>query len=132
MHMLCRLPSMPLKHGYQVEVTSTNLKKNQHHATKWIVNSNQSDWNRLMTLKLLPLSLHEEMHDLLLLLSIIRGDYDVVISDIEEVVETTRQTERGEYRTMKARINKTNDNFLEERNCSSTNFPELSMIMERP
>ena len=67
------------------------------------------------------------MHDLLLLLSIIRGDYDVVISDIEEVVETTRQTERGEHRTTKARINKTNDSFLEERNCSSTSFLELRM-----
>ena len=52
------------------------------------------------------------MHDLLLLLSIIRGYYDVDINDVEETVETTRQTERSEYRTTNARINKTNDNFF--------------------
>ena len=84
-----------------------------------------------MTLKLLILSLYVEMLDLLLLLSIIRGDHDVVINDIEEAVETTRQTERGEYQITKARINKTNNNFLEERNCSSTTFLELRMIMKR-
>ena len=62
-----------------------DFEKVQHHATKWILNSNQSDRNCLVTLKLLPLSLYVEMHDLLLLLSIIRGDYDVVI---EKAVET--------------------------------------------
>ena len=52
------------------------------------------------------------MHDLLLLLSFIRGDYDVGIDDFEEAVETTRQTERSEYRILKAGINKTNDFFF--------------------
>ena len=65
-----------------------------------------------MTLKLLILSLYVEMLDLLLLLSIIRGDHDVVINDIEEAVETTRQTERGECQITKAIINKTNNNFF--------------------
>ena len=64
-----------------------------------------------MILKLLPLSLYVEMRDLLLLLSIIRGDYDVDINDIEEAVETTRQSERCEYRITKARIYD-NDNFF--------------------
>ena len=88
------------------------FEKVQHHATKWILNSNQSYRNGLVTLKLLPLSLYVEMRDLLLLLSIIRGDYGVVINDIEKAVETTRQTERGEYRITKARINKTNNNVF--------------------
>ena len=53
------------------------------------------------------------MHDLLLLLlSIIRGDFDVVINDLERAVETTRQTEWGEYRIIKASINKSNDNIF--------------------
>ena len=89
-----------------------DFEKVQHHATKWILNSNQSYRNRLLTLKLLPLSFYVEMHDLLLLLSIFRGDYDVVINDIEKAVETTRQIARGEYRITKARINKTDDNFF--------------------
>ena len=64
-----------------------------------------------MQLSLYTLSLYVEVHDLLVLLSIIRGDYDVDINDIEEAVEP-RQTERGEYGITKARINKTNDNFF--------------------
>ena len=88
--MLCRLPSMPLKRGYQVEITSTNLKKPNTMQRNGY--SNQSYKSCLVTLKLLPLSLYVEMHDLLLLLSIIRGDYDVVINQIEKTVETTRQT----------------------------------------
>ena len=85
------------------------FEKVQHHAMKWMLNSNQSYRYRLATLKLLPMSLYLEIDNVLLLLSIIRGDYGVVINDIEESVETTRQTERGEYQNPKARINKTND-----------------------
>ena len=85
-----------------------------------------------MTLKLLPLSLYVEMHDLLFLLSIFRGDYDVVINDIKEAVETARQTERGEYQITKRDLTKLSITFLEERNCSSITFLELRMIMERP
>ena len=33
-------------------------------------------------------------------------------NDVEEALETTRQTERGEYRITKVKINKTNDNFF--------------------
>ena len=52
------------------------------------------------------------MHDLFLLLSIIRRDYDVVINDVKKAVETTHQAEGSEYRISKARIKKTNDNFF--------------------
>ena len=50
---------------------------------------------------------------------------DVVINDIEKAVETTRQTERGEYRITKARINKTNDNFFRR---SKTLFNYVSRV----
>ena len=60
------------------------FEKVQHHATKWILSSNQSYRNRLLALKLLLLSLFVEMHDLLLLLYIILGDHDGDINDIEE------------------------------------------------
>ena len=73
---------------------------------------NQSYRNRLVTLKLLSLSLFVEIHNLLLLLSATRGVYDADINDIEEAVYTTRQTERGEYRITEARVNKTNNKFF--------------------
>ena len=45
----------------------------QHLATNWILDSNQSYRNPLVTLKLLPLSLNVEMHRFLLLLFLIRS-----------------------------------------------------------
>ena len=62
------------------------------------------------------------MHDLLLLLFLIRGNYDVDVNDFKKEVETTRQTERVEYRFTKARNNKPNNNFIEEQNCFSNTF----------
>ena len=112
-----------------------NLRKFEQvqlHATKWILNPNQNYWIGLVTIKLLQLGLFVEMHNLLLLISIIRRDYDVVINNIEEAVEETHQTERAEYRITKMRINKTNDNCLEEHNCSSNTFLELRGIMKKP
>ena len=44
-----------------------------------------------MALKLLPLSLYVEVQYLFLLLSIIRGDRDVDINNVEEAVETIRR-----------------------------------------
>ena len=49
------------------------FEKVQHHATKWILNSNQSYRNCLVTLNLLPLSFCVEMHDLLFIINYSRG-----------------------------------------------------------
>ena len=85
-----------------------------------------------MTLKLLPLSLYVEKHGLLVLLSTIRGVYDLVITEIAKAVETTRQAERIENRISKTRNNKTNNKFFRRTKLLSTTFLELRMIMERP
>ena len=84
----------------------------QHFATKLMFSSNQSYRHRLVTLKLLPLSFYVQMHDISLLLFIIRGDFGVDIDNIEEAGETTRLTERYGYRTTETRINKTTKSFF--------------------
>ena len=76
---------------------------------KWILNQNQSNRNRL---NLLSLSLDVEMHNFLLLLSLIQENYELDINDIDDAVETTRQSERSENRVTKAGISRTNDNFF--------------------
>ena len=60
------------------------------------LSSNQSYHNGIVTLKLFPPSFYVETHDILLLLSLIRNQYDVDLSDEEEAVETSRQPERSE------------------------------------
>ena len=68
----------------------------QEIATKWILNASFEYKDRLLQLKLLPLSLYVEMHNLLLLISLDRNEYDVVV-DLPRVTEDkTRQHTRGE------------------------------------
>ena len=74
----------------------TEFKSIQHHATKCIIGSDLSYRNRLIKLHTLPLSLYVEMHDLLMLLSIKTGEFDVESSiENETMCDTTRQSNRG-------------------------------------
>ena len=61
--------------------SKTNLSKFeslQIKATKWIVNGQVSEYKeRLLKLKLLPLSMYAEMHVLLLLISLDRNEYRI-------------------------------------------------------
>ena len=91
----------------------TEFEKVQHHATKWIIGSDLSYRNRLIKLHILPLSLYVEMHDLLMLLSIKTGEFDVESSiENETICDNTRQSNRGEFKLSKPRLNKTNENFF--------------------
>ena len=67
--------------------SKTNLSKFeslQIKATKWIVNGQVSGYKeRLLKLKLLQLSMYAEMHDLLLLISLDRKEYDVEIENMK-------------------------------------------------
>ena len=68
----------------------TDLEKVQKLATKWSLCSNESYKERLTNLKLLPLCLYIELHDLLYMLAIMRGDYDTTVDLQEKPPETTR------------------------------------------
>ena len=88
------------------------FEKVRHHATKWIIGSDLSYRNRLIKLHILPLSLYVELHDLLMLLSIKTGEFDVESSiEIETICDNTRQSNRGEFKLSKP-LNKTNENFF--------------------
>ena len=77
-----------------------------HHAAKLILFPSQSYPILLVTLNLLLLSLYLIVHYLLLLLTIIRGNFHVDINDNEESVTTTRQSERAEYQITKQELTK--------------------------
>ena len=56
-----------------------------------------------------------ELHDLLYILALQKGDYDVDISlesEHSNVEETTTQVLRGEFKTDKNRLAKTENNFF--------------------
>ena len=91
----------------------TEFEKVHHHAIKWIIDSDFGYRNRLIKFQILPLSLYVEMHDLPMLLSIKTGEFDVESSiENEKICDTTRQSNRGEFKFSKPRLNKTNENFL--------------------
>ena len=88
------------------------FEKVQEIATKWILNASFEYKDRLLQLKLLPLSLYVEMHNLLLLISLDRNEYDVVV-DLPRVTEDkTRQHTRGELTIGTNRLYKTDENFF--------------------
>ena len=74
------------------------MKRNetlQKIATKWILSEKHSYKQRFAVLNLLPLSLYIEMHDLLYLIAVKQGKYDVELSNLDSIQEsTTRQHSR--------------------------------------
>ena len=83
-------------------------EKVQRTATKWMLNSHIPYKCRLQKLRMLPLSLYTEMHDLLFI-SIVRNNYEIDINQYaENTKSSTRQNERNEYQMTKTRLKKTN------------------------
>ena len=70
-------------------------------ATKWILIRNLDYKGRLVKLKLLPLCLFVEMHDLLMFLSLVNSKYDISIAVESSPEEKTRQHSRGEHAVKK-------------------------------
>ena len=90
------------------------LERVQKFATKWILGSTESYKTRLTKLKLLPICMYIELHDLLYFLALQKEDYDVEISleSGNSNAEQTRQVLRGEFKTDKNRLTKADDNFF--------------------
>ena len=69
----------------------------------------KSYYQRMKVLKLLPLSLYMEMHDILMLLAMLNDKYDVVLNEtLPHAYDSTRQFRRGELPLAQARLQKTN------------------------
>ena len=74
-----------------------DIEKLQKIHTKRILSKKQSYKQRQITLNLLPLSFYIEMDDLLYLIALKQGKYDVELSKLDSIQEsTTRQHSRGE------------------------------------
>ena len=92
------------------------IEKLQKIATKRILSEKQSYKQRLVTLNLLPLRLYIEMHNLLYLIALKQGKYDVELSNLDSIQEsTTRQHSRGELQINKNRLVRSYENFFHRR-----------------
>ena len=88
------------------------IEKLQKIATKWILSEKQSYKQRLVTLNFLHLSLYIEMHELLYLIALKQGIYDVELPNLDSIQEsTTRQHSRGELQINKNRLIRSDENF---------------------
>ena len=93
-----------------------DLERVQKLATKWILCSNERYKERLTNLKLLPLCLYIELHDLLYMLAIMITTPPLISK--KKPPETTRQDTRGEFKIAKSRLQKTDDNFFSQNTVS--------------
>ena len=89
------------------------IEKIQKSATKWIIGSSLIYKERLIKLKILPLSFYFEIHSLLLLCDLINNKYNLVI---EEYIhfnnnDRTRQGAKCEIKLTKKRLFKSDDSF---------------------
>ena len=62
---------------YPSKTDMKSIERIQHKATKWICGGKDEYHQRLEILKILPLSMYMEMHDVLYLLAILVGNYYV-------------------------------------------------------
>ena len=89
------------------------IEKLQKRATSWILSGRNCTYKeKLIALKLFPLSLYVEMHNLLLLLSLLDNKFDIKVYFQYQDFEKTSQSARGELKIAKNRLRKTDENFL--------------------
>ena len=82
-------------------------------ATSWIISNWENSYKqRLTTLKLLPLSYYFKLHDLLMLISLLKGSYNIKIPIKTNNNEGLLSTRQNELITInKARTRKADENF---------------------
>ena len=86
------------------------LERVQKRATSWITNNFKMSYTeRLKFLKLLPLSMYFELHDILYLVSLLKNKHDIDLNTIIHKNESrTRQATRGEIAVHATRLKKSN------------------------
>ena len=103
------------------------IEKLQKRATSWILSGRNCTYKeKLIALKLLPLSVYVEMHDLLLLLSLLDNKFDIKVNFEYQDFEKTRQNARGELKIAKNCLRKTDENFLHR--CKRNQFVKLKLL----
>ena len=85
---------------------SKDIERIQRKATSWIISNWEISYKqRLTTLKLLPLSYYFELHDLLMLISLLKGSYNIKIPIKTNNNEGLLSTRQNELITIKIRKN---------------------------
>ena len=99
--------------GYPNKSDLKLIEKLQKDATKWILWTERDYKDRLIQLKLLPLSLYAELQCLLLFCSILDGSYDIDHTNYINVNSNhrTRQGTNHDILVNKNRLRKTDENF---------------------
>ena len=92
---------------------SKDIERIQRKATSWIISNWEISYKqRLTTLKLLPLSYYFELHDLLMLISLLKGSYNIKIPIKTNNNEGLLSTRQNELITInKTRTRKADENF---------------------
>ena len=100
------------------------IERVQQKATTWILNYSIGYKERLRTLKILPLSMYIELHDILFLQSVMDGKYSVSEDSIPISLRESTTRQCSEFELNKNRISKTDENFW-------TRAPKLFNILHK-
>ena len=103
------------------------LERVQKQATSWITNNFKMSYTeRLKFLKLLPLSIYFELHDILYLVSLLKNKHDIDSNKfIHKNESRTRQATRGEIAVYATRLKKSNENYYIRSKTLYNNFSQI-------
>ena len=90
------------------------LERVQREASAWILQTADMEYSEgLKKIKLLPLSMYKELHDILFFFAVRTRKYDWNLEDhVERITsKNTRQASRGELQILKTRLKKSEENF---------------------
>ena len=90
------------------------LERVQRKASAWILQTADMEYSeRLKKIKLLPLSMYMELHDILFFFAVSARKYDWNLEDYVERItsKNTRQASRGGLQIPKTRLKKSEENF---------------------
>ena len=95
--------------------------------TSWVTNNFKMSYTeRLKILKLLPLSMYFEIHNILYLVLLLKNKHDIDLNTIIQKTESrTRQATRGEIAVHATRLKKSNENYYVRSNTLYNYFSQI-------
>ena len=110
------------------------IDKIQDKAVSWITGNCQTEYyQNLKILKLLPLSIYFELHDILFFHSLLSNQFDIQTNDYVDKFKgtRTRQESRGNFQVKDCRLKKTRENFWHRAVCLYNLFNKKVNIEEQ-
>ena len=103
--------------------------KSYKKSISWILSGRNCTYNeKLIALKVLPLSVNVEMHDLLFLLSLLDNKFNLTVNFEYQDFEKTRQNTRGVSKKQKIVSGKPMKTSFTEPNYFTTSFPKFLLF----